>query len=125
MKMLDRGRQRVRKRSRLRSAWIAVARMPVIAWAVVWYPLAAIAGHAQRVRADELQRTLDRVREDARWENERLTGQIAILNEQLKQYVDIANRERARVAAETAILARRERNAQYSGGGQGQIDIEV
>jgi len=90
----------------------------------MWRPVAAIAGHAQKVRADELQRTVERVRADAAWDQERLQGQIAILNEQLKSYIDIANRERARVAAETAILARKERNAQY-GGESGPIEIEI
>ena len=52
----------------------AVARLPVIAWGLTWRPVAAIAGHSQKIRADELQKTLDRVRADAAWDNERLTG---------------------------------------------------
>lgn len=112
--MIPQGQRNTRKRSTWRTFAIAVARTPVLIWAAMWYPLAAIAGHAQKIRADELQRTLDRQRADAAWDNERLTGQNAILQEQLKAYIDISNRERARVAAETAILARRERDAQHS-----------
>ena len=102
-----------------------VARFPAIAWGLIWRPVAAIAEGSQKVRADELQKTLDRARADAAWDKERLTGQIAILQEQLKAYVDISTRERARVAAEIAMWARRERNAQHSVSGGGEPETLI
>ena len=67
----------------------------------------------RRQLADAEQR-LRQQEADSRWDKDRLQGQLAIMEEQLRLYVDIVSRERARVAAETAGIARREREARYS-----------
>jgi hypothetical protein len=71
----------------------------------------------------DLEQRIRQQSADARWEEDRLNGQIAILNEQLAMYSDIVQRERQRVSAETAILARRESDARYNSGPAGGASL--
>lgn len=64
---------------------------------------------------ESLRQQLRQQSADAAWTKERLDGQIAILTEQLGLYTDIVQRERQRVAAETAIQSRRESEATMGG----------
>jgi cell division septum initiation protein DivIVA len=73
----------------------------------------------------DLERQLRQHSADSTWEVERLTGQIAILTEQLSLYADIVQRERQRVAAETAGLSRKESEAKFGGQSAGTMILNA
>lgn len=81
----------------------------------------AIAAERKRLQAtiDDLESRLRRQEADSLWERERLEGRLAIATEEHQQLLDVIQRDRQRIAAETAAFARRESEAKFGAAGTG------